>query len=132
MELVCRLHLWRWGHTVQHALRQGRFCNSERLYSSWDLPALHFSFCVDRFVSGCGALWVCFQLRFVYSHQFMVIAVIALLSELTLTRFDGHSHCSVVGSSSGILIVHALSLSLLLSFSSSILVQPEDCQAFQH
>ena len=60
----------------------------------------------------------------------MVIAVIALLSGLTLTRFDGRSHRSVV-SSSGILVVHALSLSLLLSVSSSILVQPEDCPAFQ-
>ena len=61
----------------------------------------------------------------------MVIAVIALLSGLTLTRFDCRSHRSVVGSSSGILVVHALSLSLLLSFSSSILVQPEDRPAFQ-
>ena len=57
----------------------------------------------------------------------MVIAVIALLSGLTLTRFDR----SVVGSSSGILVVHALSLSLLLSFSSSISVQPEDRSSFQ-
>ena len=46
----------------------------------------------------------------------MVIAVIALLSELTLTRFD-RSYRSVMGCSSGIFIVHALSLSLLLSFS---------------
>ena len=61
----------------------------------------------------------------------MVIAVIALLSELTLTRFD-HCYRSVMGCSSGIFAVHALSLSLLLSFSSSISVQPKDCSAFQH
>ena len=60
----------------------------------------------------------------------MVIAVIALLNGLTLTWFDCRSHRSVVGSSSGILVVHALSLSLL-SFSSSILVQPEDRPVFQ-
>ena len=97
--------------------------------SGRDLPALHFSFSIDRFASGCGALLVCFQFRFVYSHQFMVIAVTALLSGPTLTRFDGRSHHSVMG---GILVVHALSLSLLLSFFSSILVQPKDCPAFQH
>ena len=46
------------------------------------------------------------------------------------TQFD-RSHRSIVGSSSGILVVHALSLSLLLSFSSSISVQPEDHSSFQ-
>ena len=59
----------------------------------------------------------------------MVIAVIALLSGLTLTRFDSF-HCSVVGFSSGILSFMLFTFHYF-SFSSSITVQPEDRSAFQ-